>query len=107
MRPRPRPATVRARRTERIRARNPQAKQGRRSRRGTSELHAPSPQLRRIFLRTLQRVDFTNYLPCRAVRPAVGRSGWTATLTFFAGNALLLSALLRARREPREQSQWP
>src|SRR3954451_662726 len=63
MRPRPRPATVHVPRNEKSRARNPLAIQGRRSRRDTNELRASSAHVQRIYLRTLQRVDFTNYLP--------------------------------------------
>src|ERR1700710_1142711 len=89
MRPRPRHATVHVRRTEKFRARNPLAIQGRRSRRDTNELRASSTHVRPIYLRTLQRVEFTNFLP-RWPQPAdVDIPGATATLTFSAGNALL------------------
>src|ERR1700694_4322652 len=89
MRPRPRHAMVHVRRTEKARARNPPAIQGRSSRRDTNELRASSAHVRRIYLRTLQRVDFMNYLPrCRGPA-ACGYPGATATLTFSTGNALL------------------
>src|SRR5207237_8672557 len=55
----PRPATAPAR-PGKIHGRSLPAKQGQGSRRDTNELHASSAQVQLIYLRTLQRVDFTS-----------------------------------------------
>src|SRR5258708_7649911 len=103
MRPRPRHATVHVRRTEKSRARNPLAIQGRRSRRDTNELRASSAHVRPIYLRTLQRVDFTNFLPCWRERTACGDPGSDSNAGFFRRERFAsLKRYVRARREPRE-----
>src|SRR6185436_7633117 len=99
MRPRPRPAMVRARRIEKIRGRSPPTKQGRRSRRDTNELRASWRHVRRIYLRTLQRVDFTIYLPRCRRRPAVGKTGKDSDADFLGRERFAsLKRYLRARR---------
>ena len=86
---RPRPATVRAPRTEKIRDRNPPTKQGRRSRRDTNELRASSAQLRPIYLRTLQRVDFTVFNHVGGGSVLWRDQNRAARLTFSGRNGLL------------------
>src|SRR6266852_2932145 len=105
MRPRPRHATVRARRIEKTRVHNPSTIQGRRSRRDTNELRASSAHVRRIYLRTLQRVDFTSFLPRWQAPPAVGKSGMDSNADFLRPERFAsLLRYLRARPEPGEYS---
>jgi hypothetical protein len=61
--------------SETDRDRNPQAIQGRRSRRDTNELCASFAQRGRNVLKTLQHIEFTFDLPCcgRLYRNAIGR----------------------------------
>jgi hypothetical protein len=67
--------------SETDRVRNPQAKQGRRSRRDTNELCASFAQGGRNVLKTLQRIEFTFDLPCCRRSYRYGRS-WSTSFSF-------------------------
>lgn len=74
--PQPLHAKVRVR-PERSRDRNPKAQRGRRSQREPDKLHASSAQVRRINLKTLQRIVFQSFLTTLAIAPPVASDTMT------------------------------
>src|ERR1700722_7102632 len=83
MRSLPRPATFRARRTEKSRDRNPPTKQGRRSRRDTNELRASSAQLRANLFKDSSTRLFFKSLTTLAVVPRCGQAMSDSRADFF------------------------
>src|SRR4029078_683763 len=65
------------------------------------------PHVQPIYLKTLQRIDFTNFLPCFGGCRLGGTREWTATLPFLDRERFAsLKCYLRARRNPGSFPQW-